>query len=193
MSCRQECSTCEGFQELAVKIVGDEGAEMLSLRRLGEQSGLPLTLVRAHYPEATACLYDAYDRAFGELFSVFADAFGEDLSWEEGFQNAMRGLLTRLAANPAEARLCFVEAPRVDRELRHRCERRRQGIVEFLSGEYEHRRRRERLSDVHIELLVGASFHAIGEALSAGGPEELAALEPTLSELAGVFEFAAAA
>ena len=193
MSCRPECSTCEGLRQLALEIVGDGGVDALSLEMLSARSGLSRGQVRTHYPTVAACVYDAYDEASGNLFRVFADAFGEDQSWEAAFATATRELLVRVATNPAEARFCFVEALRVDRELRRRCERRRAGIVEFLTGEYEHRPCRDPLSSIQIELLVGASFHAISDALASGGPEALLDLGPKLSVLGGVFELAAAA
>lgn len=193
MSCKTKCSVCGRLQEVAVQIVGDGGADALSLDALSRESGLSRKQIRAHYASAEACLYDAYDRASGDLVRIVADAFGNGDGWWAEFDVATRELFTRLAANPAEARLCFVEAPRVDRELRRRCEHRRREIVHFLAGEYERRRRREQLSEVRIELLVGASFHAISEAIATGGPDELLALGPKLSELAGVVELAAAA
>jgi hypothetical protein len=193
MSCKSECSVCGELRELAVEVVGDDGAEALSLEVLSVRSGLPLKQIQAHYSTADACLCDAYEDAAGDLMRIVADAFGDGEGWSAGFEAATRELLSRMVANPSEARLCFVEAPRANRELRRRCEDRRRAIVDFLAREYEHRRERERLSEVRIELLVGASFHAISEALAAGGPDELVALGPRFSELAGVVELAVAA
>jgi hypothetical protein len=194
VSCKQECPTCERLQRLAVEIVTDgDGVDSLSLAALSERSGLSRIEVNEHYATAAACLYDAYEATSKALFGVVADAFGECVSWGAGFEMATRALLERVAANPPEARLCLVEAPRVDRELRGRCERRRREVVEFLAGEHDRRRQRDGLSAVQIELLVGASFHAISRALSEGSSDELFALEPELTELAGVFEPAVAA
>jgi hypothetical protein len=44
---------------------------------------------------------------------------------------------------------------------------------------------------VQIELLVGASFHVISEALAAKDPEQLRGLETQVADLAGIFEPAA--
>jgi hypothetical protein len=192
MSCRPECPTCEGLRQFALEIVGDGGVDALSLEVLSARSGLSCEQVRTHYPTVAACVYDAYDEAAGNLFRVFADAFGDNESWEAAFATATRELFMRVATNPAEARFCFVEALRVDRELRRRCERRRAGIVEYLTGEYEHGPKREPLSSMQIELLVGASFHAISDALASGG-QALLELGPKLSLLAGAFQLAAAA
>jgi hypothetical protein len=193
MSCKTDCSVCEQLQEVAVEAVGDGRAEALSLEVLSERSGLSLNQVQAHYSTAEACLFDAYDHVSGDLVRIVSDAFSDGVGWWAGFDAATRELLARIAANPPEARLIFVEAPRVNRQLQRRCEDRRREIVDFLAREYEHRREREHLSEVGIELLVGASFHVISEALAAGEPGELVALGPRLAELADVVELAVAA
>lgn len=193
MSCSSKCSVCGQLQGLAVEVVSGGGAEALSLEVLSERSGLPLNDVQAHYSTAEACLYDAYDIASCDLLGTVADAFGDGMDWWAAFEAAMQELFARMAANPSAARFCFVEAPRVGRKLQRRCEDRRRELVDFLAGEYERRRDREQLSEVRIELLVGASFHAVSEALATGEPDELLALGPRLSELAGVVELAVAA
>jgi hypothetical protein len=193
MSCSSKCSVCEQLQGIAVKVVGDGEGEALSLEVMSELSALPLTEIQAHYPTTEACLYDAYDNASGDLVRIVTAAFEDDVDWWTAFEAAMQDLFARMAGNPSEARFCFVEAPRLGRQLQRRCEDRRREIVDLLAGEYERRRNRERLSDVRIELLVGASFHAVSDALAAGGPDELLAVGPRLSELAGVVELAVAA
>lgn len=193
MSCDPECMTCERLQDLAVELVADGGAEALSFETLAARSGLPAALIEEHYATPGACLYGPYDAASLRMLEVLARGFGDTPSWHIGFERATRELLAEMAADPARAKLCFVIAPRIDHELRTRCEGHRRLIVAFLAAEYERRRRRERLSEVQIELLVGASFHAITETLAAGAEEELAELGPKLGELADLFDLAAAA
>ena len=193
MSCDPECLICKRLQDLAVELVADSGAEALSFAALSDRSGLPAALIAEHYPTPGACLYAPYEAASGRMLEVLARGFGDALTWPAGFARATRELVAEMAADPAQAKLCFVVAPRVDHELRTRCEGRRRLIVAFLAAEYERRRRRERLSEIQIELLVGASFHAISETLAAGAETELAALAPKLGELAGLFDLVAAA
>ena len=192
MTCRTKCSICETLQEYALEIVAHGGTAALSIDALAERSGLSPDVVRAHYPTAAACVYDACDDASATLLGPVFDAFDDAVNWEEGFASATQGLLAQLTANPLQARLWFIEAPCVDRELRRRCERRRRELVDFLTAKYERRRESDRLSGVQIELLVGASFHAISEALAADDPDQLGRLGDNLAELAGVFEPAAA-
>jgi hypothetical protein len=192
VSCWPKCSTCEGLQADALEIVGRGGAAALSMDALSERSGLSADEIGEHYRTAAACIYDVYDDASATLFAPLFGAFDDGVSWDAGFESFTERLLAQVTASPLRARLCFVEAPRVDRELRRRCERRRRELVDYLAEEYERRRRRERLSDVQIELLVGASFHVITQALAAEDPEQLRGLGAQVGDLAGIFEPAVA-
>lgn len=192
MSCKPECVTCERMQAAALEVVGSAGAAALSMAVLAERAGLSAAESQAHYATAAACVYEVYERASARLLRVVFAAFDEDASWGQGLERAYRGLMELIEAHPLEARLCFVEAPRLDRELRRRSELRRRQLVRFLASEYERRRGPEWLSRVQIELLAGAGFHTVSEALAAEGPEQLAALMDRLGELAGVFELVAA-
>ena len=192
MSCTPKCSTCEGLREYALQIVGDGGASALSIEALSERSGLAPDDVRTHYLTAAVCAYDVYNDASARLLGPVFGAFDNGVTWENGFVSATEGLVAQVIANPLQARLWFVEAPRVDRELQRRCEHRRRELVEFLTAEYERRRHRGRLSEVQIELLVGATCHAISQALAAEDPDQLRGLRSSLADLADVFEPVAA-
>lgn len=192
MSCSPRCSTCERLQAAALEVVGHTGARALSMEALAGRAGLSPEEGHAHYATAAACVYEVYERASARLLRVVFNAFDEDDGWEQGLERAYRGLMDLIDEHPLEARLCFVEAPRVDGELRHRSERRRRQVVKFLVSESRRRPGPEPLSGVQIELLAGAGFHTVSEALAAEGPEPLAALTDRLGELAGVFELVAA-
>ena len=193
MSCKPKCLTCERLQGAALEVVGRWGAGALSMEAVAERAGLSADEGHAHYATAAACVYEVYEHASARLLGVVFEAFHEDPGWERGLERAWHGLVELIGERPLEARLCFVEAPRVDRELRRGSERRRRQLVSFLENEYERRRGPQWLSGVQIELLAGAGFHTVSEALAADGSEQLAALTDRLGELAGVFELAAAA
>lgn len=192
MSCSPRCSTCERLQAAALEVVGHTGAAALSMEALAECAGLSGEEAHAHYTTAAACVYEVYEQASARLLRVVFNAFDEEADWGSGLERAYRGLIDRIDAYPLEAKLCFVEAPRLDGELRRRSEVRRRQLVRFLVSEYGRRRGPEPLSRVQIELLAGAGFHTVSEALAAGDPAHLAALTDRLDELAGVFELVAA-
>jgi hypothetical protein len=178
MSCEPGCSTCVRLRELALGIVGQGGIEALSLEVLATGAGLRVA-------------DDTYDELSCSVMRDLVGAFSEGSSWEASFDLARRRLLERMAAHPAEARLCFVETLRGDRELRRRRTLTRRWIVQFLEREHRRRHQGEGLSATQIELLIGAGFHAISDAVAEGDAGDVPALERKLAELADVFEPAA--
>jgi len=182
MSCVPACTTCERLRAATLELVGEAGVDGLSLQALADRGALTRADVARHYPTASACLYETYDEVSASIALDMAGAFAQGPSWVTGFELARRQLLTRVAAHPAQARLCFVEVLRGDRELRLRRQVTRRWIVDFLTGEYERRRQSEHLPELQIELLIGAGFHAISNAVS--GSSDEAALEHRLAETA---------
>jgi hypothetical protein len=191
MSCKPGCSVCGRLRALALEIVGEGCSEALSRTSLSERAKCSWAEVSEHYATVGDCLYEAYDElSFSVLLDV-AGAFSERSSWEDAYDVAQKRLLTRMAANPAEARLYFVEALRGDRRLRRRREITHRWMVDLLVREHERRREPEGLSEFQIELLFGAACHAISTAVAEGRARQLLALEPTLREVAAVFKPAA--
>lgn len=187
MSCEPGCPVCERLRGAALEIVGEGGSEALTRERLGERVGLAPAAVDQHYQSAAQCLYDTYDELAGNVLRGMVDAFAEGDDWQAGFDLSRRRLLERMAANPAEARLCFVETARGDRELRRRRDVTRRWIVEFLLREHERRQPDEPLPTVQLEMLIGAGFHTISSAVADGDTADLPELEPKLAQVAGYF------
>jgi AcrR family transcriptional regulator len=172
------------MRRAALDIVGEAGLEGLSLHAIAGRAGLTPADASRHYADAETCIYETYDDVSASIALEMAGAFGQGTSWETGFALGRQRLLRRMARRPAEARLCFVEVLRGDRELRLRREQTRRWIVDFLTEQYEHRRARERLPEIQIEMLIGAGFQTISSAVSTA--EDAATLERRLSELAEI-------
>lgn len=188
MPCKPACSTCQRLRDSTLDILGAGATEALSLAALGARVGLTLEEVEDHYPTAAGCLYDTYDQVSADVLLGMADAFAQGATWEQGFDLARRRLLERMAANPGEARLCFVEVLRGDDELRRRRGLTRQWILQFLVKEHERRREHEALGELQVEMLIGAGFAAISNAVAHGDVAQLPTVEPTLVHLARVFD-----
>lgn len=187
MSCQPGCSTCEKLREAALATVGEGGTQALSERGLSERIELPPGAFTRHYRTVAECLYETYDEIVDEVLRDMVDAFAGGDGWQSSFELSRRRLLERMAARPAEARLCFVETVRGDRELRRRRDVTRRWIVEFLTREYARRRHEEELPPLQIELLIGAGFQTISSAVADGAGEDLTELDGKLAEIAGFF------
>jgi AcrR family transcriptional regulator len=186
MSCQPGCPLCERLRAAALELIGRGGLEGLTLYTLSERAGCSVEEVRDHYATEWECLLATHDEVSFGLFLELASGFAEPGSWECAVVRALRRLLARLAANPAEARLCFVEALRGDRRLRGHCAKTRVWAVELFANEYR-RRRFQGESALQIELLVGAAVQAIAGAVGGGRMREPHELECRLAELPEVF------
>jgi AcrR family transcriptional regulator len=187
MSCQPACATCERLREAALSIVGEGGTQALSEQGLAERVGLPPDELARHYPSVGECVYETYDEIVCDILRDMVDAFAGGGGWQSGFELARRRLLERMAAHPAEARLCFVETVRGDRELRRRRDITRRWVVQFLTQEYTRRRHEEELPPLQIELLIGAGFQTISTAVAEGEADDLVELDEKLAEIAGFF------
>lgn len=188
MSCKPLCPVCPKLRSAAVAVVGDGGIEALSEEALDRAAGLPDGEAVQHYARPATCLHEAYLEVCDRAAAEFSSAFTAERSWASAFDLGRSRVLAYMAAHPAEARLCFVEALRGDRELRRLREARRRGLIGFLFEERARRGGAEDGSRLPIELLLGATFHEISTAVAAGATADLPALEPRLRQLAALFE-----
>jgi AcrR family transcriptional regulator len=186
MSCQPGCSDCKQLRAAALELVHAEGVEGVTLDALSERTGRSLEEVRSHYATAESCLWATYDEVAFALFLALVGGFAQPGNWETAVGRALRWLLARLAAHPAEARLCFVEAVRGDRRLRRHCAETRTWVVELFAAEHRRRRHHDEF-ELQIELLVGAAAQAIAGAVADEPTRDLRELEPTLAGLTEVF------
>jgi hypothetical protein len=188
-SCTPACSICAQLRAAVLEIVGNDGIEALTKERLSTEAGVAADELDAHYPTVASCLYDTYEEVSLGVYEDFVDAFRAEPAWRRALTIGGRRLLERMAARPAEARLCFVEVLRGDHELLRRRVAARRRMVELFAREL--RRRLDEQDDVpemQLELLIGAGFQAIAQAVSDGQVADLPELEPELISRANVFE-----
>ncbi len=186
---QHDCPACALLRSHALAIVGAVGIDALSLDSLSRHSGMRLDDVVSHYPTATECLHDTYDHAAQGIYVDFADALRQGTDWSQALTLAVRRVLARLAARPEEARLCFVEVLRGDRDLLRRSDAARRRVVELFAREYARRCDPTRVPPtMQVELLIGAGFRAIAATIDEGRPDGLPELEPDLTSLADVFQ-----
>jgi AcrR family transcriptional regulator len=187
MGCEPGCPGCERLRSAALELVGKGGIENLSLESLAARTGGRPAEVAAHYATARECIYETYDEIACDHLREMVDAFEEGSDWQEGFEIARRRIVERLAVNPAEARLCFLETLRGDRELRRRRAAKRRSIVDFLTREYARSENGNGMRPIQIELLIGAGFQAISSAVAQDGGLELSELDSRLTSMENCF------
>jgi AcrR family transcriptional regulator len=188
MSCEKACGTCASIRSATLQLVGDRGLTGVSIDALAERTKLTPAQLLGHYPTVQACVHDTYERVSMDLLGIMADSFARSRSWSDALTTGVGRVLRRLARQPAEARLCFVEVLRGDRELLWRRENMRRLTVELLTAEHNSRSDVEHLSTMQHEMLVGATFQLISAHVEDGQIDALPELGPELAEMAGMFE-----
>ena len=189
--CHPDCETCAQIRDAAVELVGAEEIEQVTHERLAARTGLCIDEIAEHYHDAGTCLYEAYEEVSYGIYQDFQRSFAAEQGWRRALMLGSHTLLTRLAARPAEARLCFVEILRGDHELLRRRNQARRRLVDLFVVELGRRRDDPEQYRMQLELLIGAAFQAIAAAVATGDLAELPGLEPELVSRAFVFEPAA--
>lgn len=75
-----------------------------------------------HFADKEACFVAAFERAMEETRGKLREAAPNEMSWEEQVRQGLDALLAMVAAKPARARMCLVEAPMGGPVLRTRYE-----------------------------------------------------------------------
>jgi hypothetical protein len=187
-TCSNTCPTCARLCEATLGLVAASGLEALTDARLADAAGLTLAELHAHYLTAADCLYDTYDAVALSIYEDFERAFATEPGWRDALRLAGTTLLDRMAARPAEARLCFAEVIRGDHELLRRREASRRRLHVLFVRELGRRRDQAELFEMQLELLIGAGFQAIAAAVAGDRIERLPTLNVELESRALVFE-----
>ena len=187
MSCQASCATCDQLRAAALQIVAEAGIEAFSDEQLAAEVSLSVQDVAVHYPVAAACLHESFDREAADLVRNMVAPFKNGGDWQSSFESSRDQLVAWVSTHPASARLLFVEAVRGDRELRRRRDATRRQLVEFFEREYARSPDADGLPALQIELLVGAGFLLISDALDDGETDGIAELKHKLAELDGFF------
>jgi hypothetical protein len=187
MACQPTCTTCARLRSAALRIIAERGTDALSHESLAEEAHVYKESVAVHYPVVASCLHEAYDEQASDMVRAVVAGYGESIDWQSGFERSRAQLIEWLVAHPTGARVFFVEALRGDRELRRRRDLTRRRIVEFLTAEYARSANGNGVPPLQVELLIGAGFRLISDAMRDGEPEQMRTLEHKLARLDGVF------
>ncbi|MCW2994284.1 MAG: hypothetical protein JWQ18_1779 [Conexibacter sp.] len=189
--CPPECATCERLRAAAAPAVLMTGGAEVTMADLAAAAGVPASALAGHCPEGAArVVADAYRRAAGDLYGEYAASFRLADSWPEKLGASLERLLSRLAAEPAMAHLCFVAPVSGGEELREIRETFRERYVALLASEQGRHADddEELLPELALELMVSAVFRTIGELVADGRAPELPAMLEDVAGAAQVFE-----
>jgi AcrR family transcriptional regulator len=148
------------------ELIAEKGSPETTIEAIVKAAGVSSVTFYEHFRDKEECFAAAFDRAVGELRA----AIPAELSGPGRERQALAALLEAIDAEPARARLCFVEAQRGGSQLRARYE----AALDAVAGE---------LSDSLGQAIVGGLAWLLRERLELGGGEGVQGLLPRMTEI----------
>jgi len=147
------------------QLIGERGCAGASIEAIVKAAGVSSVTFYEHFDSKDECFVAAFERAVeGLREAVPAEARGRD-----GVRDLLAALLTALDADPARARLCFVEAQKGGPLLRGRYDE----VLDAVAAE---------IDDPLGPAIAGGVAWLIRERLEQGGGDGVAGLLAQLTE-----------
>jgi AcrR family transcriptional regulator len=156
----------ERILDATEQLIAEKGATGATIEAIVKRAGVSSVTFYEHYDDKEECFVAAFDRAVeGLRATVPAGLPGPDR-----VRGVLAALLAAIDAEPARARLCFVEAQRGGPQLRARYE----AELDVVAAE---------LPDALGQAIVGGLAWLVRERLELGGGEGVQDLLPRMSEI----------
>jgi AcrR family transcriptional regulator len=152
------------------KLIAERGAPATTIEAIVKEAGVSSVTFYEHFRNKEECFVAAFDRAVEGLRAALAEAVPAEGTWASRTQTGIAALLAALDADPARARLVFVEAQKGGPRLRARYDE----ALGAAAGE---------LSDPLGEAIVGGLAWLLRERLELGGGENVQDLLPRMTEV----------
>ncbi len=148
------------------RLIAEKGCTGTTIEGIVKEAGVSSVTFYEHFKDKEECLVAAFDRAVEGL----REAIPAELSGPGQAREALASLLDAIDAEPARARLCFVEAQKGGPRLRARYE----AALDAVAVE---------LSDSLGQAIVGGLAWLLRERLELGGGEGVRDLLPRMTEI----------
>lgn len=93
-------------------LIAEKGATGTTIEAIVKGAGVSSVTFYEHFRDKDECFVAAFERAVEELRAEVGEAIPASASWGQRVGAGLGALLTAIDADPARARLCFVEAQR---------------------------------------------------------------------------------
>jgi AcrR family transcriptional regulator len=103
-------SQCERLLDATEGLIAEKGAAQTTIEAIVKEAGVSSVTFYEHFRDKEECFVAAFERAVEELRSEVRAALPAEGSREERVRAGLEALLAAIDAEPARARLCFVEA-----------------------------------------------------------------------------------
>jgi AcrR family transcriptional regulator len=151
-------------------LVAEKGAAAATIEAIVKGAGVSSVTFYEHFRNKEECLVAAFDRAVDELRAELREAAPADADRDERVRAGLATLLAAVDAEPARARLCFVEAQRGGPRMRARYDE----ALDAAAAE---------LDDPLAQAVAGGLAWLLRERLELGGGGSVQDLLPRMTEV----------
>jgi AcrR family transcriptional regulator len=152
----------ERILDATEQLIAEVGAPAATIEAIVKRAGVSSVTFYEHFRSKDECFVAAFDRAVEELRAAVVQPASPE--------QVLAALLEAIDAEPARARLCFVEAQKGGPRLRARYEE----ALDAVAAE---------LSDSLGQAIVGGLAWLVRERLELGGGEGVRGLLPRMTEI----------
>lgn len=104
------------------QLIAERGCAGTTIEAIVKLAKVSSVTFYEHFVDKEACFVAAFERAVEETRGKLRETAPSEMSWEEQVRQGLDALLAMIAAKPARARMCLVEAPMGGPVLRARFE-----------------------------------------------------------------------
>jgi AcrR family transcriptional regulator len=166
----------------AVELIAERGYRLVSVADIVKRAAIARAKFYANFSSKEDCFFVAYDRAVEEALRLVAAACEQsDGPFPERLRAGLAALLEHLAADPALARACVVEAPSVGPAGEERRDRTLQSFADLVRAGRGGEGEAEAPAALE-ESVLGGVYWLIYHAILSGEPKSLKDLLPGLTE-----------
>jgi len=151
-------------------LIAEKGATGTTIEAIVKEAGVSSVTFYEHFRGKDECFVAAFERAVEELRVEVGEAVLSGAAWSEQVSAGLDALLAAIDAEPARARLCFVEAQRGGREMAARYDVALDAVAALLD-------------DSLGQAIVGGLAWLLRERLELGGEGSVRDLLPQMTDI----------
>jgi AcrR family transcriptional regulator len=168
-----------------VELVAERGYRAVTVADIVKRAAIARLKFYENFSSKQDCFLAAYDRALEEAARRVGEACEQlPASFPERVSAGIAALLDYAAADPAQARACFVEAPSLGAAMAGRREQALTAFAPLLAGAREGGGGEAELPSTVEEAVFDGLYWLLYDAILTGTPERVEELRPQLVEFA---------
>ena len=102
------------------QLIAEKGAAATTIEAIVKEAGVSSVTFYEHFKNKEECFVAAFEKAVGELSAEVRGSVPAETPWADQVRAGLSALLAAIDAEPARARLCFVEAQKGGPRMRAR-------------------------------------------------------------------------